>query len=134
MGYILNNLSKTTLKEALGRMHIVLEGQHPDRPTLIAIAYRYNLKVTLCFIITKNTGSIRKSKPYEIKFTDSHRNVYVRLVDRLSVISDFFKVSNCVDKHNQARQFELALEKKWETRDPFFQLTITMISITYVNT
>ena len=38
-----------------------------------------------------------------MKFTDAHGNMYVRLVDRLSAISNFFHDSNVVDKHNQAR-------------------------------
>ena len=66
----------------------------------------------MCFVITKNAGLIRKGKLYKIKFTDSYGNVYVRLVDHPSVILDFFEVSNYIDKHNQVRQFELALEKK----------------------
>jgi len=103
-----------------GETHIVLEGQYPDGPTLIAIGYQYNLKVTLYFVITKNAGSTKNRKPYEMKFTDSHRNVHVRLVDYPAVILEFFEVSNTVDKYNHARQYELALEKKWETRDPFF--------------
>ena len=110
-----------------------MEGQHLDGPILIAIGYQYNSKVTLCFVITKNVGSTKKGKPYEIKFTNSHRNVHVRLVDHPAIILEFFEVSNTVDKHNHARQYELALEKKWETRDPFFQLTSTIIGVTYIN-
>ena len=64
-----------------------------------------------------------------MKFTDAHGNMYVRLVDRLSAISDFFQDSNVVDKHNQVRQHELGLGKKWERRDPYFRLTITMIGL-----
>jgi len=103
---------KEALKEAPGGTHIVLEGQHLDSSTLIAIRYWYNSKVTLCFVITKNVGSTKKGKPYEIKFTDSHGNVHVRLVDHPAIILEFFEVSNTVDKHNHTRQYELALEKK----------------------
>ena len=78
------------LKDASSGMHIVLEGKHPEGANLVVIGYRYNLKVTLYFVITKNTGSIRKGKPYEMKFMDSHSNVHVRLVDKLSIISEFF--------------------------------------------
>ena len=99
------------LKDGPGGTHIVLEGKHPDGAELIAIGYRYNSKVTLCFVMTKNVGSTKPGTPYEMKFTDLHGNVHVRLVDRPAVISNFFQASNCVDKHNQARQYELALEK-----------------------
>ena len=117
------------LKDAPGGCSIVLEGKHPNGSELIAMGYRYNSKVTLHFVMTKNAGSTRKGSPYEMKFTDSHGNVHVRLVDRPSVISQFFQDSNVVDSHNQARQHELGLEKKWETRDPYFRLTTTMIGI-----
>ena len=68
-----------------------------------------------------------------MKFSDTHGNVHVRLVDRPSVISDFFKVSNCVDKHNQARHHELVLEKKWDTRDPYFRLTTTLVRFNVID-
>ena len=121
---------KDQLKDAPGGTSIVLEGKHPEGAELIAIGYRYNSKVTLCFVMTKQAGSARAGRPYEMKFSDTHGNVHVRLVDRPAVISDFFEVSNCVDKHNQARQYELALEKKWDTRDPYFRLTTALIGIT----
>jgi hypothetical protein len=37
--------------------------------------------------------------------------------------------SNTIDSHNQARQANLSLEKKWLTKDPWFQLTKTPIDI-----
>ena len=121
------------LKDGPGGTHIVLEGKHPDGAELIAIGYRYNSKVTLCFVMTKNAGSTKPGTPYEMKFTDLHGNVHVRLVDRPAVISNFFQASNCVDKHNQARQYELALEKKWDTRDPWFRITTTLIGVNVVD-
>ena len=117
-----------SLKDALGSCHIVLESKHPSGADLVAIGYRYNSKVTLLLARSKNAGSARKGSPHEMKFADACSNVHVRLVNRLSAISDFFRDSNIVDKHNQVRQHELELEKKWETRDPYFRLTTTMIS------
>ena len=57
-----------------------------------------------------------------MKFTDSFCNVCVRLVDRPEVISDFFQAANVIDTANHVRQYELALEKKWCTHDPYFRL------------
>ena len=108
------------LKDAPGGTSIVLEGKHPEGAELIAIGRSCNSKATLCFVIAKNAGSARAGRPYEMKFSDTHGNVHVRLVDRPAVMSDFFEVSNCVDKHNQARQCELALKKKWDAQDPNF--------------
>ena len=117
-----------------GGTHIVLQGTAPNEAELIAVEYRYSSKVSLCFVATKNAGSTREGEPYETKFTDGHGNVYVRLVSRPALISSFFNKSNCVDRHNQARQYELALKKKWETRDTFFRLRTTMIGLNTVDT
>ena len=94
---------------------------------LVSVVYRYNSKVTLFFVSTKNAGSKNQGAPYEMKFADSYGNVHVRLVDRPNLVSPLFEASNCVDKHNQAQQHELGLEKKWDTRDPYFRLTTTLI-------
>ena len=59
-------------------------------------------KATFYFVITKNAGSTWKESTHEMKFAHSHGNTYARLTDYPSVISDFLKVSNIVDKNNQA--------------------------------
>ena len=69
-----------------------------------------------------------------MKYTDDHGNFCVRLVERPDVISTFFGDSNTIDKHNQARQFDLALEKTWLTQDPYFRLSCTLIGINVVDT
>ena len=55
-------------------------------------------------------------------------------MDRPDVVSKFFRDSNIVDKHNQSRQFDLALEKKWVTTNPFFCLITTIIGIAVTDT
>ena len=52
------------------------------------------------FVITKNAGFRRKSKLHDMKFTDSHGNVHVKLVDGLSIILEIFNISNCDIKYN----------------------------------
>jgi hypothetical protein len=56
--------------------------------------------------------------------------VCVRKVERPAIVSQFFDDSNCIDSHNRVRQFELALEKRWFTRDPFFRLHTTLTGMT----
>ena len=46
------------------------------------------------------------------------------------ILSTYFKYSNQVDLHNQARQYDLALEKKWVTQDAYFRLYTTLIGMT----
>jgi len=121
-----------TLKDAPGGVWIVLESIHEGIP-LIAIGYRYSTRTTLFFVATKNAGSTKKGSPYEMKVTDDYGNVHVRDVDRPDIISNFFQSSNTIDRHNQARQFELALEKRWLTKDCFFRLFTTIIGFNVVD-
>jgi hypothetical protein len=65
-----------------------------------------------------------------MKFCDAFNNVCVRKVERPEIVSQFFDDSNCIDSHNHVRQFELALEKQWFTRDPFFHLHTTLTGMT----
>ena len=124
---------KDILNDVLGDTHIILQGQHPEGVDLVAIGYFYSSNFTFYFVAIKNTGSIRKEKLGEKKFSDLHSNAYAQLVDRSFVISNYFEVSNCVDKHNQACQYELALEKKWDARDPQFRLTTALIRLSAVD-
>lgn len=101
---------------------------------LIAIGYRYSSRKTLHFIMTEDAGSTTEGECYEMKFADTHGNVHIRYVDRPEIISHFFNKSNCVDKHNQARQYELALEKRWKTDDVYFRLSTTMIGFSVTDT
>ncbi len=117
---------KDALADAPGGVHIVLQGTYQNVP-LIAIGYRYSTRTTLSFVATKSAGSTRPGTPYEMKFNDDFGNVVVREVDRPDMISEFFKHSNTIDKHNQSRQSELALEKRWLTHDPYFRLLTTLI-------
>ena len=69
-----------------------------------------------------------------MKFCDEMGNVQTRFVDRPEIVSTFFDNSNAVDRHNQVRQFELKLEKKWLTENPYFRLVTTLIGISVTDT
>jgi hypothetical protein len=64
-----------------------------------------------------------------MKFNDAFGNVVQRSVERPEILSGFFQKSNSMDKHNQLRQGDLALEKRWLTQDPYFRLHTTIISM-----
>jgi hypothetical protein len=85
-------------------------------------------------VATANAGSTRSRKKYEMKYTDDHGNVCVCLVEHPDIISNFFEGSNSIDKHNQSRQFDIALEKTWLTQDPYFRLATTLIGMNVVGT
>lgn len=122
---------ETALENAPGGCKIVLTATHRGIP-LVAIGYRYSTRTTLLFVATKNSGSTRPGKPYEMKFNDAFGNVVQRLVERPEILSDFFQKSNSIDKHNQLRQGDLALEKRWLTQDPYFRLHTTIIGMFFV--
>ena len=121
------------LKNAPGGVHIVLKGVAPNGVELVALGYRYSTKTTLFFIATADAGSTRPGTPYEMKYTDDHGNVCLRHVERPDIISNFFRDSNAIDRHNQSRQFDLALEKTWLTQEPYFRLATTIIGMHVVD-
>ena len=92
--------NKEIFRDPLGSAHAVLQGKYPDGSELVTSSYRSNPKVIFYFIITKNGKSEKKGNSCEIKFTNSHRNAHVKLINRLSFASDSFKVSNCADQYN----------------------------------
>ena len=61
-------------------------------------------------------------------------NIDVRYVPRPQVISRYFNDSNCIDMHNQLRQHELGLEKKWITQDGNFRILTGLIAMTVIDT
>jgi hypothetical protein len=65
-----------------------------------------------------------------LKFCDDFNNVCVRKGERPAIVSQFFDDSIFIDSHNHARQFELALERRWLTRNPFFRLHTTLTGMT----
>ena len=133
------------LSNAPGGVHIVLWGRYPNGHVLIAMGYRYSSKKHYfslwqteqaqqhLILLTKwnlqmNLETLVSVVVHFIIFMNNCSNhtvlfvihTEIRNVDRPQVISNFFCDSNCVDSNYHARQFELALEKKWVTHDCFF--------------
>ena len=102
-----------TMKDFPGGTWITLETRaEKEEVGLISVGHKYNKKNVLTFVFTKGTGSTKSGKPYEVRFPDKYGNVCKRRIARPKVISTYFQYSNYVDLHNQARQFDLELEKK----------------------
>ena len=109
---------------------LVFECKSPAQVNLVAIGYKYNARKVLCFVATKNAGSTRPGRPYIAKFPDEYGNVAKRMVPRPQIISTYFENSDKVDAHNHARQYQLALEKRWITRCAWFRIDTTFLGIT----
>ena len=121
------------IKDYPGGTWITMEGRcNKDGVDLICIGYKNNKKKVLTFVSTKGAGATTHGEPYEARFPDKFGNVCIRHVARPNIISNYFKFSNVVDVHNKARQYELALEKKWVTQDPFCLYT-TIVGINVTN-
>jgi len=122
------------MKDFPGGTWIVLEGK-PEKEgiDLICVGYKYNKKRVLTFVLTRGAGSTKAGEPYQARFPDKYGNVCVRHVMRPAIIAQYFQFSNCVDLHNQSRQFDLALEEKWVTQNPYFRFYTTMIGMTVVD-
>ena len=97
---------------------------------LLAIGYKYNARTCLCFIATKNAGSLAEGDPYVARFRDQHGNAMTREVPRPAIISKYFGRSNVIDTHNHLRQFLLRLEKYWVTHSGWFRIDTTLIGMT----
>jgi hypothetical protein len=110
-------------------MNLALEATTSKGVRLIAVGYKYNYSKVLCFVATKNAGSTIAGDPYRACFLDDHDNLVSRPVDCPELISKYFQWSNGIDKHNQARQFELCLEKHWRTQNACFHLVTSVIGI-----
>jgi hypothetical protein len=120
------------LKGEPGGARIVLKGE-VGGVKLVAIGYKYNKKRVLHFIMSENAGSTSDGDPYEMKFPDEYGNINIREISRPEVVSAYFNDSNCVDVHNQLRQYALKLEKKWVTTNPYFRLHTTLTGINVVD-
>ena len=123
------------MKDMPGGTWITMEGT-PDKEgvPLVSIGYKYNKKNVLTFILTRGAGKTTDGEPYEARFPDKYGNVCIRLVRRPEILLNYFKYSNCVDMHNQARQFDLGLEKKWVTHNGYFRLYTTILGMTVTDT
>ena len=123
------------LQDAPGGTSIVLKATEPkSKCKLIAIGYKYNSKKVLHFIASEGAGSTTPGKPYLMRYPDEYGNVTYCEVPRPEIISKFFKQSNCVDVHNQLRQYALRLEKKWVTCNCFFRCHTTLVGMNVVDT
>ena len=100
---------------------------------MVAIGYKYNKKSLLCFVTTRGARTTEPGIPYKARFPDKYGNMCTRHVLRPHVIATFFKHNNVVDVHNQGRQFDLALEKKWLIMNPYFRLYTTKVGMIVTN-
>ena len=114
--------------------YLVLECTTPSKQVkLVAIGYKYNARKILLFVAAKNAGSTKPGTPYKAKFPDKFGNTKERSVIRPAILSQYFDISDAVDSHNHARQFLLALEKRWVTHNPWFRIDTTIIGMTVVD-
>jgi len=92
------------MKDYLGGTWITLKDiPVKENVHLICIGYKYNKKKVLTFVMTKRAGKSTDGEPYKARFPDKYDNVCVQLVQRPAIFANYFKYSNCVNMHNQAR-------------------------------
>jgi len=100
------------MKDYPGGTLMTLECQTENEDyNLVEIGYKYNKKIVLQSVTTSGAGTTEAGIPYEARFPDKFGFFCTCHILRPHVITLYFKSSNCVDVHNQARQFDLALEK-----------------------
>ena len=107
----------------------------PQARTVYAMGYKYCRTKVILFLFNEGAGHT-ECKPeycYEAKWKDVNLNTRIRKVDRPHVAWLYFSKSNEIDILNQARQFELRLEKHWITRDGFSRIVTTLFGICVVD-
>ena len=119
---------EATMKDWPLGSHIVLEAVH-DGVVVQACGYKYNKCKVCCFVFTQGAGHTEPGRCYEAKWKDDNGNTMTRDVAHPQVISKYFSNSNVIDVFNQARQFDLRLEKHWVTEDGYFRLITTLFGI-----
>jgi hypothetical protein len=102
---------------------------------VVALAYRYNRKKTLLFLLTKGAGSTAfdPEHPYVAKFLDHSGHNNERHIPRSAVLNRFFAASPRIDNHNQRRQHELDVAYTWQTDDCWFRFNGEILGITVVD-
>ena len=118
-----------TMKDWPPGSHMVMETTVRGNK-YIATGYKYNMKKVLCFISTEGAGYTTPGKPYEAKWLNDNGRMASRRIARPHMLSEYFQYSNQIDKHNHARQSELAIEKNVVTEDGYFRLFCTYLGIT----
>lgn len=109
--------------------HLVMEATK-ELKKYYAVGYKYNASKVICFIATEKAGHTLPGEPYVAKWVDPNGRVCMRNISRPHFISQFFKHSNQIDKHNHARQSELAIEDNVITWCGYFRLYCTYLGIT----
>ena len=99
---------------------------------VIAIAYAWSQKGVSYFISTcgKTTPSPHK---YEAKFEDDWGNTSFREIPRPDILHVLYEYVPLIDEHNKSRQSILAMEKRWQTRNPWFRLITTIVGMSIVD-
>jgi len=99
--------------------------------TVFAMGYKYCCSKVILFLFNEGAGHTicKPEYAYEAKWKDENLNTRVRKVDRPHVAYLYCSKPNTIDLLNQARQFELRLEKHWITHDGFFRIVTTLFGV-----
>ena len=108
--------------------HLLLES-NIEFKKVFALGYKYSKRKVLVFIFNKGASHTEPGAPYEAIWRNNDNSYTNSHVPRPQCCSDYFKISNKVDRHNHIRQSELALEKVWITQCVFFRILTTIIGI-----
>ncbi|CAB9515559.1 unknown protein [Seminavis robusta] len=116
-------------------LNAVLKARHGDKPAghwvvmtttiagvdLLAIAYAWSQKGVSYFISSCGEPSEIK---YESKFEDEWGNTGSKLINRPKICHFIYEYLPLIDEHNKQRQNLLALEKCWQTKNPWMRIAL----------
>lgn len=99
---------------------------------LIAIVYAWS-STGLAFFISTCGVTTPASQPYITSFEDEHGEIVSKAFPRPELIDDYYRACTVLDDHNNLRQGQLKLEKKWRTQSCWFRVITTLIGMAVTN-
>lgn len=119
-----------TMMNTSGRILIRLKGTTEElKQKWVCIGYTYTKQTVLTIILIHGVGSSEPWDSYKARFPDKYGNLCVRHIAGPQVNAKYFKYINKVYVHNQARKFDIGLEKQWVIPSTYFRVYTSQVGM-----
>ena len=99
---------------------------------VIAIAYAWSAK-NITYMVSTVGNTTADADPYVTNYTDEYGVAQEKRMSRPKLCAFLYKLLPLIDEHNKQRQHELAVERAWQTKDPYFRLLETVFGMAVVD-
>ena len=98
----------------------------------MAIAYAWMSQKGVSYFVSTRGSTEPSPIKYQSKFEDEWGNTIVWEIDRPEVAHFLYEYLPLIDEHNKQRQSLLGLERRCQTKDPWFRLLCTLMGMSIV--